>query len=91
MNRKPPGTTGTGGSLNGKSTLCCLNDCSRAVTRSVCCNFIDAAATVTVSGTGIGVRFSRRAHNPLMLNAGFGDGETPIPWLENRPFRLEFP
>ena len=42
-------------------------------------NLIDVAATVTVSGTGIDVRFSRRAHNPLMLNAGFGDGGTPIP------------
>ena len=54
-------------------------------------NLIDVAATVTVSGTGIGVRFSRRAHNPLMLNAGFGDGGTPIPWLENHQFRLAFP
>ena len=54
-------------------------------------NFIDAAAAVTVSETGICVRFSRRAHNPLMINAGFADGQTPIPWLENRPLRLEFP
>ena len=52
--------------------------------------FIDATAVVTISDHRILVRMGRRAHNPLLVNAGFADVETPIPWLENRNLRLEF-
>ena len=53
-------------------------------------DFIDATATVNISDARIRVRFGRRAHNPLMLNAGFGDRETTIPWLQGRALKLDF-
>ena len=34
------------------------------------------------------VRLGRRAHNPLLIAAGFADGETAIPWLDNRKLRI---
>ena len=67
------------------------NGYAKVRARTLFRDFIDAVATVDVSETGVCVRFSRRAHNPLMINAGFADGETPIPWLDNRSLRLEFP
>ena len=51
-------------------------------------DFVDATATatatVTISGWLIRVLYGRRAQNPLMIHAGFGDVETTIPWLEDR-------
>ena len=53
-------------------------------------SFIDATATVTVSEHAVRVRFARRAHNPMMVNAGFADTETIVPWLGGRALKLEF-
>ncbi len=54
--------------------------------------FIDSTATVTISKHGIGVRFGRRAHNPMMINARSRTQkpETVLPWLENLSLRLHF-
>jgi hypothetical protein len=53
-------------------------------------DFIDATAAVTVTATHIEVRFQRRAHNPLLLAAGFGQTEVVIPWLKRKNLRLVF-
>ena len=53
-------------------------------------NFIDAPANVTVSRQAIRVRFGRRASNPMLVDAGFADTATRIPWLESRPLSLQF-
>ena len=53
-------------------------------------NFVDAVAQVEIGEERIVVRFGRRAHNPLLIEAGFGDSEQPIPWLGNKALRLEF-
>ena len=53
-------------------------------------DFVDATASVTISGRLIRVLFGRRAHNPLMIHVGFGDVETTVPWLEDRDLKLEF-
>jgi hypothetical protein len=51
-------------------------------------DFINASATVSVTESNIIVRFQKRAHNPLLLAAGFGDTDVPVPWLGGR--RLKF-
>lgn len=53
-------------------------------------DFINATATVSLTETAIVVRFQKRAHNPLLLAAGFGDTDLPIPWLGGRRLRLAF-
>ena len=53
-------------------------------------SFIDATATVAMSRHAVRVRFARRAHNPMMINAGFSDTETIVPWLGGRALKLEF-
>ena len=51
-------------------------------------DLIDATAQVTITPTEIEVRFQKRAHNPLLLAAGFDQTDLPVPWLDNRRLRL---
>jgi hypothetical protein len=53
-------------------------------------DFIDATAAVTITDQEIQVRFQRRAHNPLLLAAGFGQTDVAIPWLKRKHLRFIF-
>ena len=47
-------------------------------------NFIDATATISIDQRFVTVRFQKRAHNPLLLAAGFETTDIRIPWLGRR-------
>ena len=66
------------------------NGYHNAESRHIFRDFIDATAFVMVGPGGIDVRFQKRAHNPLLLAAGFDKMELPIPWLARRRLRLIF-
>ncbi len=51
-------------------------------------DFINAVAHVLITERDIQVRFQKRAHNPLLMAAGFAKTNLPVPWLGNR--RLQF-
>jgi len=51
---------------------------------------VDATATVTLTEDEIQVRFQKRAHNPLLLAAGFGETDVEIPRLGHKRLRLFF-
>jgi hypothetical protein len=53
-------------------------------------DFIDATATLLLDKQTLVVRFQKRAHNPLLLAAGFADTDIQIPWLGNRRLRFKF-
>jgi hypothetical protein len=53
-------------------------------------DLVDATAQVTITDRQIEVRFQKRAHNPLLLAAGFGNTNLPIPWLDGKNLRLIF-
>ena len=53
-------------------------------------DFVDCMAHVRISEDAVVVRFGKRAHNPLLLKAGFADTDVPIPWWGGRRLRLEF-
>ena len=65
-------------------------DYATARARTLFRKFAQASARVDIGLDRIEVRFGRRAHNPLLVAAGFADGAVPIPWLENRLLRLAF-
>jgi len=52
-------------------------------------DFIDATAMIRLSEREVVVRFQRRAHNPLLLAAGFGETDVAIPWLGKKRLRIE--
>jgi hypothetical protein len=51
-------------------------------------DFIDATAIITITESTIDVRFQKRAHNPLLLAAGYDAVNLPIPWLGNKRLQL---
>ena len=53
-------------------------------------DFIDATAVVTIDKQAIEVRFQKRAHNPLLLAAGYDHIDLRVPWLKNKLLRLVF-
>jgi hypothetical protein len=52
-------------------------------------DFIDATAVIAVKEREVVVRFQKRAHNPLLLAAGFGETDAAIPWLGKKHLRIE--
>jgi hypothetical protein len=38
----------------------------------------------------IAVQFQKRAHNPLLIAAGFDKADGVVPWLGNKRLRLVF-
>lgn len=53
-------------------------------------DFVDAVATVQITKDQVVVRFQKRAHNPLLMNAGFQETNVAVPWLQNKRLRLIF-
>lgn len=51
-------------------------------------DFIDATAIVQLTDTEVVVSYQKRAHNPQLLAAGFGNVDCPIPWLGGRRLRF---
>ena len=51
-------------------------------------DLINASATITIEEKAIVVRFQRRAHNPLLIAAGFDRTNVVIPWLGRKRLRL---
>jgi hypothetical protein len=50
--------------------------------------FIHAGATIAVDAREVVVAFRKRAHNPLLLAAGFDKTDVAIPWLGRRHLRF---
>jgi hypothetical protein len=53
-------------------------------------DFIDATAGIAIDEEEVVVRFQRRAHNPLLLAAGFDQTDIEVPWLGGKRLRLVF-
>jgi transposase len=53
-------------------------------------DFVNATAAVTITAAEIQVRFQRRAHNPLLIAAGFDQTAVAIPWLNKKQLRFIF-
>jgi hypothetical protein len=53
-------------------------------------DLIDATADITIDEARIVVKFQKRAHNPLLIAAGFGRTDAVIPWLGGKRLRLVF-
>ena len=53
-------------------------------------DFVDASAEISITEGEIVVRFQKRAHNPLLLAAGFDQTDEVMPWLRRKRLRLIF-
>jgi transposase-like protein len=66
------------------------NGYETAKSRHLFRDFIDATAGITITGGDVVVRFQKRAHNPLLVAAGFDKTDAAIPWLGGKRLRLVF-
>lgn len=62
----------------------------KAKSRHIFRDFIDATAHVDIGDRDITVYYQKRAHNPLLLAAGFDKTDVRIPWLGHRRLSLVF-
>ena len=62
----------------------------RAKSRHIFRDFIDATATLIIDEKEILVRFQKRAHNPLLIAAGFDKTNIRVPWLGRKKLRFVF-
>jgi len=53
-------------------------------------DFVDATAHVSLTHKDIVVRFQKRAHNPLLVAAGFDQTSVRVPWLGGKQLQLQF-
>jgi hypothetical protein len=53
-------------------------------------DLINASAEIRITEEQVVVKFQRRAHNPLLIAAGFDRAEVVIPWLGRKRLRLVF-
>jgi hypothetical protein len=60
----------------------------QAKSRHLFRDFVDATAAVTITGTEIQVRYPKRAHNPLLVAAGFTATDTTMSAVMNWRKRL---
>jgi transposase len=53
--------------------------------------FVDASGDIEIMEKGVIVRLSKRAHNPLLKEAGLTEPSRPVPWLGGRSVRVVCP
>jgi transposase len=54
-------------------------------------DFLDATGTLHVTEDGVTCALNLRSHHPALIDAGFADLQTPIPWWDGRTLRFRFP
>jgi transposase len=54
-------------------------------------HFLDATGTLHITDDGLTCALNLRSHHPVLIDAGFTDLETPIPWWDGRKLRFRFP
>ena len=62
----------------------------RAKSRHIFRDFIDANASLVIKEEDILVRFQKRAHNPLLIAAGFDKTHIQVPWLKGKRIHFLF-
>ena len=54
-------------------------------------HFLDTAGTLHITNDTITCALNLRSHHPMLIDAGYAELETPIPWWNNRTLRFRFP
>jgi hypothetical protein len=53
-------------------------------------HFFDTPAQIRIIPPQVEVTFPKRAHNPLLIAADYGDKTTPVPWWDNYQLVIKF-
>lgn len=61
-----------------------------AESRHIFRDFVEASARISVTDNAVHVQFGKRAHNPLLISAGFAQADVAVPWWDGRRLKLSF-
>ncbi len=61
-----------------------------AEARTIFGKLVRVSAKIEITGSEVVVSLGRRANNPLLISAGYGEMREEIPWLENRVLVIRF-
>jgi transposase len=64
------------------------NRYQKAKSRHIFRDFIDATANIIITENEVIVKFQKRAHNPLLIAAGFDQVDIKVPWLQKKRLRF---
>jgi transposase len=64
------------------------NRYQKAKSRHLFRDFIDATANIIITENEVLVKFQKRAHNPLLIAAGFDEIDIKVPWLNRKRLRF---
>lgn len=53
--------------------------------------FVNTPGRIEITPEEVVIYLEKRSHNPILKEAGFDKITAPIPWLNNKPVRLQFP
>ena len=68
-----------------------LKGFDRASPQKLYRKFIDTTGSVEIADEQVRVRLVKRAHNPLLKEAGLSGLTGPVPWLGGRPLLIDLP
>jgi len=68
-----------------------LKGFGRASPQKLYRKFIDTTGSIEVEAERVRVRLSKRAHNPLIKEAGLSGLTGPVPWLAGHPLFIDLP
>lgn len=54
-------------------------------------HFLDTTGTLHITPDGLTCALNLRSHHPVLIDAGYADTATPIPWWNGRELRFQFP
>lgn len=54
-------------------------------------HFLDTTGTLHIHHDHVAVEFNIRTYSPVLIDAGYPELDTPIPWWEGRTLRFKFP
>ena len=54
-------------------------------------HFLDDTGTLHITDHGVTCALNLRSHHPQLIDAGYADLKTPIPWWDNRTLQFTFP
>jgi hypothetical protein len=54
-------------------------------------HFLDTTGTLHIDSRSVTCALKLRNHHPVLIDAGYADLQTPIPWWDNRTLRFTFP
>jgi transposase len=54
-------------------------------------DFLDATGTLHIDDTSVTCALNLRSHHPALIDAGFAELETTIPWWDDRTLKFRFP